>query len=152
MLRSQVDDIDMEAKRITIREKKRIRGKTSTRRVPMSNKLHGIFQEWLSIHPGGTYTFCFENVDFGRKKRFDGQPVKADEAHKRFKSTLIRSEWADVRGWHCLRHSFCSNCAAAGVEQRIINSWVGHQTEEMVSRYRHLFPHREQEAIDSVFG
>ncbi len=152
MLRAQLDDIDMVARRATIREKKRVRGKTSTRRVPISDKLFDILRCWLNHHPGGQYVFCFEHVDFGRKVYFDGQKVDVDAAHKKFKSTLRHSEWSDIRGWHCLRHSFCSNCAAAGVEQRIINSWVGHQTEEMVSRYRHLFPHLEKEAIESVFG
>ena len=39
------------------------------------------------------------------------------------------------------RHSFASNLAAASVDQRIIDEWMGHQTEEqMRTRYRHLFP------------
>jgi hypothetical protein len=54
--------------------------------------------------------------------------------------------------WHVFRHSFCSNCAARGVDQRIINAWVGHQTEEMVRRYRHPIPNQQQEAIRLVFG
>ena len=152
MLRSQIDDLDFGAKRITIREKKRLRGRTSTRRVPMSKTLHQILTTWKDNHPGGMYTFCFENVDFGRKKRLNGQPVDTDEAHRNFKSTLRHSQWSDIRGWHCLRHSFCSNCAAAGIEQQIINDWVGHQTDEMVRRYRHRFPSKQQEAIAKVFS
>ena len=50
------------------------------------------------------------------------------------------------------RHSFCSNCAAKGIDQRLINAWVGHQTEEMVRRYRHLIPNQQQEAIRVVYG
>lgn len=38
------------------------------------------------------------------------------------------------------------------VDQRIINAWVGHQTEEMVRRYTHLIPNQQQEAIRLVFG
>jgi hypothetical protein len=38
------------------------------------------------------------------------------------------------------------------VDQRLINAWVGHQTEEMVRRYRHLIPDQQQAAIRSVFG
>jgi hypothetical protein len=29
---------------------------------------------------------------------------------------------------------------------------MGHQTEEMRRRYRHLFPHQQQAAIRLVFG
>jgi hypothetical protein len=38
------------------------------------------------------------------------------------------------------------------VDQRLINGWVGHQTEEMVRRYRHLIPDQQRAAIRSVFG
>jgi integrase len=56
-----------------------------------------------------------------------------------------------LQGYHTLRHSFASNCAMAGIDQRIIDSWLGHQTPEMSRRYRHLFPHQEQEALAKVF-
>jgi integrase len=72
--------------------------------------------------------------------------------HDHLRRTLAGSRWAKVRGWHCLRHSFASNCAAKGVDQRVINSWMGHQTEEMVRRYRHLIPNQAQSAMQIVFG
>ena len=34
-------------------------------------------------------------------------------------------------GFHSYRHSFASNLAAAGVDQRIIDEFMGHQTEAM---------------------
>jgi integrase len=33
-----------------------------------------------------------------------------------------------------------TNLAARGVDQRIIDEWMGHQTEATRKRYRHLFP------------
>jgi integrase len=50
-----------------------------------------------------------------------------------------------------LRHSFASNCAAGGVDQRLIDGWLGHTTEEMRKRYRHLIPSHEQQAIRGLF-
>lgn len=79
-----------------------------------------------------------ERVERSRKKREIGSPVTPSELHKHFRTTLKGSSWEVLHGWHVLRHSFCSNCAAAGVEQRLINDWVGHQTPEMVRRYRHF--------------
>ena len=61
-------------------------------------------------------------------------------------------QWLDVQGYHVLRHSFASNCALKGVDQRIIDAWMGHQTEAMRRRYSHLFPEQQQAAIRSVFG
>ena len=47
------------------------------------------------------------------------------------------------------RHSFASNLAAAGVDQRVIDEFMGHQTEPMRKRYRHLFPKTRRSAIES---
>jgi hypothetical protein len=37
-----------------------------------------------------------------------------------------------------------------GIHQSIIDSWLGHQTEEMRNRYRHLFPEETRKAMDRV--
>jgi hypothetical protein len=49
-------------------------------------------------------------------------------------------------------HSFISNCAAKGVDQRLIDHWVGHTIEEMCMRYRHLVPDVSKAALLSMFG
>lgn len=152
IIRSQISDIDFELETITIRELKRVRGTQSTRRVPMSPLLHQIMKDWMNNHPGGQMTFSMpEYVCFSKKDRQLGDPITPDEMHDHFTRTLAGSKWELLHGWHVLRHSFCSNCAAAGVEQRVINEWVGHQTDDMVRRYRHLFPNTQRQAIRNVF-
>ena len=153
VLRSQVDDFNFQSRTVLIREKKRGHDKSLTyRRVKMSNLLAQTMQEWFSQHPGGQYAIC-EPVQILRgKPRQVGVPLTRSEAHDHFKRTLANSKWAKLRGFHAFRHSFASNLAAAGVDQRIIDEWMGHQTEEMRKRYRHLFPDQQREAIDSVFG
>jgi hypothetical protein len=44
----------------------------------------------------------------------------------------------------------CSNLASKGVSQAIIDSIVGHQSEEMRRRYRHLFPKDRQSGIERL--
>jgi integrase len=142
MVRSQVDDFDFEAGTVTLREKKRDRSKEMTfRTVPMSPALHEIMAEWFREHPGGSITFCKQA----------NQPLKVQKAAEVFRTAVDGSKWKVLRGWHALRHSFCSNCALKGLDQRIIDSWMGHQTEDMRRRYRHLFPNQQQEAIRTVF-
>src|SRR5207302_4370237 len=83
------------------------------------------------------------------------QPVAAvtrDEAHDHLKRTLAGSRWEVLRGYHVLRHSFISCLAAAGVDQRVIDEFVGHQTDEQRKRYRHLIPDVKQKAITGAFG
>ncbi|WP_197999986.1 tyrosine-type recombinase/integrase [Gimesia alba] len=152
MIRSQVRDIDFENKVITIREKKRVRGKLSTRRIPLSQPLERVLRLWFKNHPGGPHTFCHHlKVARSITKRTEPIALTPDEAAHHFKHTLSESEWKVVRGWHCLRHSFISNCASKGIDQRMIDEWVGHTTEAMRRRYRHLFPSSQKDAMQMLF-
>ncbi len=141
LIRSQAEDIDFKAKVITIRERKRERGHHGTRSVPMSPLLAKSLKKWLAGRTGGP-TFQWK----------PDTALARDEAHRHFEFTLADSQWAKLKGWHVLRHSFASNCAARGLDQRIIDSWMGHHTEAMRKRYAHSFPDKHQAAIQSVFG
>src|SRR5262249_22183768 len=44
---------------------------------------------------------------------------------------------------------FASNLAAAGVDPRIIDRFMSHQTEAVRKRYQHLFPRARRSAIES---
>ena len=153
IFRSQVQDIDLAGRTIRIREKKRVRGRFSTRQVPISPILFNVLSDWLKTHPGNENTF-FLKYDKQQNQESDHtytKPLECVTARYYFKQALAKTKWSVIRGWHVFRHSFCSNCAAAGIDQRMINAWVGHQTEEMVKRYRHLLPDQQQSAIEKVF-
>jgi integrase len=181
MLRALVTDVDFVGNTVLIREKKRTRGKRTSRRVPLTPTLAAVLKDWLAVHPGGQYLFTQAQEVARSKKRsrttghkgekarsttYKGRMagVKArskrpgaggltkDEAHDHFKRTLAGSKWEVLRGFHLLRHSFISACASKGVDQRLIDEWVGHTTEEMRKRYRHLYPSAQQDALKTVFG
>jgi integrase len=180
LLRGRIADLDFEGETVLIRERKRQKGRRTSRRAPLSPFLVRILKEWLADHPGGPYLFCHTDEVGRSKKRShttghrgtgtrstslrarmegvrvrDRRPVAAlteSEAHDHLKRTLRGSKWEVLRGWHVLRHSFISCCAAVGVDQRLIDDWVGHTTEEMRKRYRHLVPSAQKVAIRAVFG
>lgn len=181
MLRVQISDVDFLEMTVLLPERKRSRKQRTTRRVPLAPFLAEILKEWLLEHPGGPFLFCHEDEVWRSKKRSrttghkgpksrgtttaerqatvqvrtqkPGQvALTADEAHDHFKRTLAGSKWEVVPGWHCFRHSFISECAGNGIDQRLIDDWVGHRTEEQRQRYRHLIPSVQQEAIRSVFA
>lgn len=147
LMRSQLSDIRDDV--LIIHEKKRRRGQISTRRVPMSALLKETLREWKEEHPGGSYTFATAD---SLSQPLNTQAITRDAAHHHFKSVLRDSKWNVIRGWHCLRHSFISNLASQAIDQRLIDEFVGHTTEAMRRRYRHLFPDVKQAAITSVFG
>ncbi len=140
LVRSEALDFDFEAGTVSIREKKRAKGKTTTRTVPLTPRLRRVMQAWLQDSSG---RYAFEQ---------DNDPLSADDATHHFHSVLNGSKWAKLKGWHVFRHSFISNCASRGIDQRMIDAWVGHTTEEMRKRYTHLLPNAQQAALASVFG
>jgi integrase len=154
MMRSRINDIDFSSNTVLIREKKRAKGKRTTRRVPMSPKLAAVMRDWLASHPGGLYTFCHDalHIPQSNKTRTALTGLTKDEVSHHLRLLLADSKWERIRGWHVFRHSFASNCASLGVDQRLIDEWLGHQTDDMRKRYRHLLPDHQQKSIDLVFG
>lgn len=181
LLRVEVGDLNLAGDELTVRERKRTRGVRTTRRVSLSPFLAGVLAEWVKLRPPGKYLFAQAGVLARSKKRSkgtgyvwgekrpttgagrkaavkrrevipDAAPVTEDEASDHFRRALAGSTWEVVRGWHVLRHSFISACANKGVDQRIIDGWTGHSTEEQRKRYRHLYPSTQQAAMASVFG
>ena len=181
LARMLVTDVDFDGGSVTIREKKRVRGKDSTRRAPLTTGLKESLQAWLAVHPGGNTLFCHAGpVERSRKRsrttghqsgtgraktlgerlatvherqnRPEAGPLTPRELHDHFRRTLRGGKWKVVRGLHVLRHSVASCLAAAGVDQRIIDDILGHQSLEMQRRYRHLTPQVKSQAVLAVFG
>ncbi len=143
MMRSLVEDWDLDAHTVRVREKKKDKSvRVTFRHVPLSDLLTQVITDWLDAHPGGPFAFCQQ----------DGSPLTRDIAHDHFKRTLAGSEWERVRGFHVLRHSFASNLARENQPDRVIDKLMGHQTEDMRRRYQHLFPEAMTNAIARVFG
>jgi integrase len=143
MLRSQVTDFDFETNVVILREKKREREKVETyRTVPMTAALAEAMRKWFAVHPGGPFTVCTST----------GKAISVQLASHTFVRVLRKSKWSVLPGWHCFRHSFISNCVAKGIDQRLIDQWVGHTTEAMRRRYSHLIPKTSQEALRTVFS
>lgn len=137
--RVQKRDIDFETGTIAIRELKKSKGRRTQRVVPMTSQLERELRTWLADQPGPA---AFTE---------DGAPLTPPQATDLLSRSLAGSRWKNVRGWHVLRHSFISNLASRSIDQRIIDEFVGHTTEAMRQRYRHLFPETKRAAIAAVF-
>lgn len=141
MIRARCEDVDLENRIITIREKKRAKGVRTTRRVPISATLLDALKDQLQRQQGKPYLF-------GPGDR----PLSTQSTQKALWRVLRKSKWEVVKGWHVCRHSFVSALASKGIDQRIIDDFVGHQTESQRQRYRHLYPNVTTQALTSVFG
>lgn len=181
LLGAKVTDIDLEGGSILIRERKRVKGKRSTRRAPLTPLLRTALEAWLAIHPGGNTLFCHagEVRHSSKRSRTTGHrngkgrptthkgrlatvsvrvdapgvgPLTVNECRDHVGRTLSGTRWSVVKGLHVLRHSMISCLAAAGIDRRIIDDIVGHTSEEMRERYRHLTPALKTQAVAAVFG
>jgi len=142
MIRSERDDWDFDGGVVTIRQTKADKSKSFTRRsAPIHPQLADIMQAWFKKHPGGNWTLCMS----------DGRAVIPQTASEFLREALDGGKWRVLRGWHTFRHSLASNMASAGVDQRVINEILGHHTEEMERRYRHLLPRKQEHALNALF-
>lgn len=137
MLRSHVEDFNLAEKTVVVREKKRDRSKTLTyRHIDLTPRLVGVMTDWFDQHPGGPHTFC----------TCRDRQLTRQEATRALRRVLAGSRWEKTRGFHVFRHSFASNHAADGMPQEVIDQYMGHQTEAMRRRYRHLVPNQREQA------
>jgi integrase len=143
LLRSQVDDFDFDAGKVTIHGTKgRQRTQTVRRLVDLHPMLREAMLEWFDGHPGGQYTLC----------QVDGSPLTGNEANHHFDQPLKGSKWQVIKGFHVFRHSVASILASKGVDQRYIDEYLGHQTVAMQKRYRHLHPGKGGAPINALLA
>jgi integrase len=80
-----------------------------------------------------------------------GHPLERGQVSKRFKRTLKRAGVREVR-FHDLRHTFGTQCAAAGVPLRTLQAWMGHADVKTTMVYTHYAPGaNEAELVNGVF-
>lgn len=150
LCRMFIDDVNFEDKTFVIQERKRVKGQRSFRRVPLAPFLEQTLRQWLANeHPGGNHLFAQSDRSRGTRQSI---PISVDDAYWQFTLTTRSSKWQVLRGWHVFRHSFASNLAAKGVDQRFIDEFLGHQTETQRRRYRHLFPDLQRKVLCDVFA
>lgn len=91
LLRSEVHDFDFEGNLVRLRERKRAKGKRTTRSVPLSALARDTMIGWLK-QTNGRYTFTR-----------DGDALTVDIASDQFRRTFLGSKWERVCGWHVFR-------------------------------------------------
>ncbi len=130
-------DINFRGGRILARGYK---GSTQRRESPRYIPLHPRLAEILSRrrrNTRGVLAFASE----------DGESTTKDFYYYHIKKLTDGTGFGGIR-FHTFRHSFASNLALQGVDQRLIDQFMGHQTEEMRKRYQHLSPQAQQQAIE----
>src|SRR5262249_52868853 len=134
VMRLRWSDIEFDQDAIVARSKKQSRQKSeTTRRIDLHVELKAILLDWRGKRPAGQFVTCdpgsFEQLTSRETSIRFYQPLRGTKW-----CLSSRKDWFKV-GFHSYRHSFASNLAAAGIDQRVIDEWMGHQTEAMRRRY-----------------
>ena len=136
----QWEDVDFKAKKIWVRSRKQSKTRQiSMRDIEMNDALVRVLKEHREFAPNGGLVFCDE----------DGLHISPGWFRYHFNDLIKETPFEGI-GFHCLRHSFSSNLASSGVDDRLIDHFMGHQTDEMRRRYQHLFPSDRRRAIDKI--
>ncbi len=131
--------VDFRNSTITFASKKQSRRKKATRRrVEIHPRLLPILQAHRLKVGGRGYLFPGTSGHVS-KSTMHGNLVR-----------VVKETHFQGIGWHTLRHSMASNLARAGVDQRVINDILGHVSNEMARRYRHLFPDQRHGAMQQL--
>jgi integrase len=100
------------------------------RRVPVDPRLLPILKAHATKTGGQGYLFTGKMAGTPRSTKTMSSGL----------DTLIAGTDFEGIGWHTFRHSMASNMAMAGSSTVAINQILGHTTEDMARRYRHLLP------------
>ena len=146
VLRARWLDVDLDGGHITAHSRKQSRKQRMTsREIDLHPELIEELRRWREQCPQGPYILCSPG---------SLAPLEKDRANRWFWQPMRRTDWClnSKKNWfkvgfHTYRHSFASNLAARGVDPSIIDQYMGHSTEAMRKRYRHLFPKTRKAAI-----
>ncbi|MFH1267633.1 MAG: site-specific integrase [Planctomycetota bacterium] len=148
MLRLRWIDVDFRRGLVTARSLKQSRQKRETsRHIDLHPELASILEQFRRKRPKGQYV-----LGVGKSLA----PLTKSQANEAFRRVLRGTRWEQtmpsgrkkiIIGFHTFRHGFASNLAVQGIDQRIIDQWMGHTTEAMRRRYQHLFPQKLAESI-----
>jgi integrase len=78
-----------------------------------------------------------------------GQPLRG---YKHWFDPAVEEAGLRDFTWYCLRHTFASRLAMAGVDLLTISELMGHRTIQMTKRYAHLAPAHNQDPVDRLLS
>lgn len=124
-LQLKVQDIDSSRMLLWVRNGKG--GKD--RCVPLPERLLELLREYWKRHRPRLYLFP------NQKKR---EPFCATTLQKTFKIVLLQSGIRKAASIHTLRHSYATHLLERGINLRVIQELLGHQSPQTTARYTHL--------------
>jgi len=124
-LQLKVQDIDSSRMLLWVRNGKG--GKD--RCVPLPVRLLELLREYWKLRRPRLYLFTNPKCS---------EPLSTTTLQKTFKIALIQSQIRKEASIHTLRHSYATHLLEKGINLRVIQELLGHQSPQTTARYTHL--------------
>lgn len=114
------------------------------RHVRLNTKAQAVLKRQQKRFPDSPWVFPAPNMPQVHR-------VAKNFMRRTFRPALKKARIKDFT-WHCLRHTFGSRLAIAGIDIYAIKNLMGHSTLRMTERYAHLSPDRLKSAVEVLVG
>ncbi len=143
-VRLQVKDIDGDRKRVHVTQGKG----NKDRYVPLPDACLGMLrQHWLTHrHP----VWLFPSPRFATSRQLTSQPMNETGVQRAFRAAVHESGVQKEATVHTLRHSYATHLLEAGLNLRIIQSYLGHASPTTTALYTHLTSTSEALAVEAI--
>lgn len=131
--RFQIRDVDGRRGLIHVRGAKG----NKDRYVPLPPRTLELLRECWKTHRNKVWLFPYVGRG-GAQGGLSEQPVPLNTVQQAFRGGLKASELRKQAHVHTLRHSYATHLLEAGVNLRLIQEWLGHNSPATTSVYTHL--------------
>jgi integrase len=132
----KVEDIDGDRGFISVRQSKGTMGKKD-RNVPLPQKTLQLLREQWKSHRNKIW--IFPSAGHGDKEMpYATTPLSNSSVQVAFRKALKNAGINKKATVHTLRHSWATHLLEAGINLRLIQTWLGHSTPATTSVYTHL--------------
>ena len=145
----KIADIDGELKTITIRNSKGNKDRT----VPLPEKMYLQLREYWKTHQNQNILFPKKrsnSINFDRKTTEDH--ISTRTAQKVMNLTRTEAGILKKATFHTLRHSYATHLLEAGVNFKIIQHILGHNSLRSTMIYLHLTNVSQQKSVEIING
>jgi integrase/recombinase XerD len=125
------------------------RGKgNKDRYVPLVEPTLGMLRRYWATHRNPVWLFPAHHK--GKGTLSEAGPVDAHSIQNAFKDALNKSGVGKAATVHTLRHSWATHLLEAGVNLRVIQSYLGHASLETTALYTHLTSKTNEQASQEI--
>jgi len=142
----QVADLDGQRQLIRVRQGKG----HQDRYVPLPTQaLERLRQYWVT-HRDPVWLFPARWAHSASQDMAATGPMDPSGVQRAFRAALRASGVVKPATVHTLRHSYATHLLEAGVNLRVIQAYLGHQSPQTTARYTHLTEPTERRALEAI--